>query len=911
MLVGFFRPFGKPLTTFRTTSNNIEQHRTISNHFQQLTFRFPWRAYQQRVLTGLDEFLDDRKLHLVAPPGSGKTVIGLEVLRRLNHPALVLAPTIALREQWVDRFVHDFLQTDVRPDWISTNLRKPGILTVGTYQGLHALDETEFRAFRDAKIGTLVVDEAHHLKRSWWKKLTTLHRILDPTLVALTATPPYDAASDEWARYHEFCGPIDLEISTPELVRAGDLCPHQDLVYTVLPDPDLLAGLRKFRERAAAFFEEICADDTLRFAVQYFEPLHVPDEWTYANVPTAVAMLSYLDRRDRPAHETHTEEVTGSPLELPKFDLAWAERLLDWYLFDDSPHLRLFNWHREGWLHRARRQGLTRRNRLQLREPPAAERLLGAARARLQATQRIVHETHAHEGDATRCLVLTDFVRPEYVVRSAENRTVLDKNGAAPLFEQLRRDVARTYRLGILTGTLIVLPTDTAQQLDPTVKPLPYDATFAQIRPTDENRARLAARVTQLFERGEIHVLIGTRALLGEGWDAPFLTTLILASRVGSFVSSNQMRGRVIRTYRKQPLKTGNVWHLVCIDPTDPAGGADLRQLDRRCRSFVGLDRRDFDNLRITDGTERFQFPKTWSEETITTFNEKQLRRSTRRTNLFDYWKRAIATGTDLRDLIKVAVAQPVRRYRERVRTLRARQRLTNHHEAMTKWRTRRRVADTVTVVGIGAYVGAFVFPPFWSLPYAVEAMVVGSTAWVSSIFALHPGKKPPPEPIMEYTRTHPEDTPYVDQRMRMAQVLLKTLQISAWLKNDVRLNTYLDDEFELNVELENASRTEQQRFMRGLATLFSPIDNPRYVIETEMVDFRGEASVTFVAVPDIFGDHRKTAERFLRRWNVLLPDGKLHFTRNAKGRKLLLRARLRAALHNGQGLPEREHVWR
>ena len=33
--------------------------------------------------------------------------------------------------------------------------------------------------------------------------------------------------------------------------------------------------------------------------------------------------------------------------------------------------------------------------------------------------------------------------------------------------------------------------------------------------------------MTALFERGEINVLVGTAALLGEGWDAPSLDTLV------------------------------------------------------------------------------------------------------------------------------------------------------------------------------------------------------------------------------------------------------------------------------------------------------------------------------------------------------------------------------------------------
>src|SRR5437868_8823662 len=105
-----------------------------------MVFQKTWRAYQARLLEGLDLYLDDRRLHLVAAPGSGKTVLGLEVIRRIDQPTLVLAPTITIRDQWVDRLLDCFLPaSDSRPSWVSTDLRSPAPFTVATYQALHAL----------------------------------------------------------------------------------------------------------------------------------------------------------------------------------------------------------------------------------------------------------------------------------------------------------------------------------------------------------------------------------------------------------------------------------------------------------------------------------------------------------------------------------------------------------------------------------------------------------------------------------------------------------------------------------------------------------------------------------------------------------------------------------------------------
>src|SRR5882724_3647230 len=107
---------------------------------ESMRFQKTWRTYQAEILENLDVYLDDRRLHLAAAPGSGKTVLGLEVIRRVDQPTLVLAPTITIRDQWVGRLLDCFLPAgEPCPSWVSTDLRRPALLTVATYQALHAL----------------------------------------------------------------------------------------------------------------------------------------------------------------------------------------------------------------------------------------------------------------------------------------------------------------------------------------------------------------------------------------------------------------------------------------------------------------------------------------------------------------------------------------------------------------------------------------------------------------------------------------------------------------------------------------------------------------------------------------------------------------------------------------------------
>lgn len=76
---------------------------------QILHFKGTWRSYQQRVLDKYDRYSQDRKIHIVAAPGSGKTTLGIELIKRIDYSALILVPSITIREQWVERICEAFL----------------------------------------------------------------------------------------------------------------------------------------------------------------------------------------------------------------------------------------------------------------------------------------------------------------------------------------------------------------------------------------------------------------------------------------------------------------------------------------------------------------------------------------------------------------------------------------------------------------------------------------------------------------------------------------------------------------------------------------------------------------------------------------------------------------------------------
>ena len=92
--------------------------------------RFDWRPSQRHLLQNVGHAAD-RRWHICAPPGAGKTLIGLELARRVDAPALALAPTTAIRDQW--REATALFGADPKT-FTSTDPAEPAPLLSVTYQ---------------------------------------------------------------------------------------------------------------------------------------------------------------------------------------------------------------------------------------------------------------------------------------------------------------------------------------------------------------------------------------------------------------------------------------------------------------------------------------------------------------------------------------------------------------------------------------------------------------------------------------------------------------------------------------------------------------------------------------------------------------------------------------------------------
>lgn len=663
-----------------------------------MRFSKPWRSYQSRVLEKLPVFLKDRHFHLVAAPGSGKTVIGLEIVRQLSQPTLVLAPTIAIREQWIDRLTRDYTENET-PAWVSRDLAEPQMLTISTYQSL----STEFRKedngadlvarLQNSGISVLVVDEAHHLRAVWWKCLTTVKDALKkPTVISLTATPPIDVPQAEWNRYAAFCGQVDMEVGVPELVAEGNLCPHQDYVLLSTPEGDHVEELRRFRVGVSQLILDLQLDIDLaeklgrRCPVEWITEEDSRD-FIREQQTFYLALATFLQQVGGylPASLRDRFQITGK--ELPnQLDRDWTAVLLQGLLFEFRERILLtkkVHPSLDGRLNdlekRLRNLGAIEKQRVVLDSNEENDKLLRDSPAKLNSIAQIIEHEFDAQSILMRAVILTDHIRKDAFPSATNSEPPLVKLGVVPIFELLRRIRLRAFHLCVLSGSVIIIPAATCDHfraiseaigISPenlTLKPLAHDPGYHEVIIREADRQRAVSAVTQLFQDGEIHCLVGTSSLLGEGWDAPAVNTLILASVIGSFVMSNQMRGRAIRANAAVPDKTANIWHVATVPPDFGDGsfehGRDFAKLARRFEAFhgVGFRLEKEGHAVIENGWRRLGVRASMNADQFNALNREMFRQAEDRDNMRHIWTSAIAPTKDGRFLrpIRVLNAPP------------------------------------------------------------------------------------------------------------------------------------------------------------------------------------------------------------------------------------------------------------
>ena len=882
----------------------------------QLSFKGQWRQYQQRILDKSESFMGDGKIHLVAAPGSGKTTLGIEFIRRFGNPTLILVPTVTIRQQWVDRIKQAFLSdANQAEQLISQDLKRPKMITVATYQALHSsmnqvvgdglIEDTDDTAqqehfnfqdfdirktFEDKDLGTLCLDECHHLRNEWWKSLEIFRKSFPKIkMISLTATPPYEGEPALWERYISMCGEIDEEITVPELVKEGTLCPHQDYVYFAFPTMEERTQLDQFEKQKLNFLTKLSTDINFSNTIQSSPALsnQISDDELLANPKYLSAILIFLRSKELPFPQRFQELLATKTL--PTFTLEWFETLLNGIIF------QVPNWF--GFTEEAFNQlksdlkanGLIERNQVKLIRNKKQDVLLNQSLGKLNAVRDIFKAEYQALGSNLRQLVLTDFIRKDFQVHLGDKNAQFTQLGVLSYFESIRREMIEqswTVPVAVLTGSLVIIPTSAKEHLERLIpnSRLSYDV-IGQLSQEDYLKVSisgsyhdLVTALTQLFQDGYIKVIIGTKSLLGEGWDAPCVNSLILASFVGSFMLSNQMRGRAIRVWPDNPNKTSNIWHLVSINLSPRRWfefqddeekydetlelrlyglSPDLDLLDRRMTQFLGLH---YQEPTIESGIDRLDLNQlTFSQKGLEKLNQNAITLSQKRQELKDRWQEALPLNEEMEVANEVEVDKQFLPLAY----------LNDWKKALLLFQA---LVVSFNIYDASKYVIGGSLSNF-NLTILLLAVIALAIVWGRYAIYKSPYKRL--EVFGEAIHQALLDAGQIETKESAPRVVRDSKQA---LYNAIYLK--------------GASMKEKEIFAQAITEFFAPIENQRYILKAsrKVVD-----QTEYFAVPSMFERRKDDATAFLERIQKSVGKYDLIYIRSAQGRPILLEARIKA----------------
>ena len=582
------------------------------SRFRELQYFGHWRPYHRAALSAFERARHHgaTKMHIVAPPGSGNRLLGVELIRRLGRRTLVLAPNQTTQQQW-PRAVGNF--TQYPKEWAGADELKP--IACFSYQQLCEFDDPELvlarleqsRADEEAEpgledllstgalervqrlasmqVGVVVLDECHHLASLWGHVIRPVIEALGEVfVVGLTATPPVGLPEAEMERYDALLGAVDFTVPTPAVVRDGHLAPYQELAWLTEPRADERDWLAdhdvRFRELTASLREDSAFAD-----------------WVRRRPDLAAPAARFLHWAGRPA--TLRGEAYRQPPGLEDWRALLEDYAVRCLAGADSPEATDRYEEIAGAL---RELGFELTPDGIRSERPDADRLLTGSRAKADAMVEVIAGEAQLRGERLRALVLCDAElaapRPDDALTG-----VLDPAAATARYalQALAADdrTAGLRPLLVSDRGLRCMPADA----DALLEALRADERFTLPEWTAEvdgvlvslasSGAEWMPRVwlelaTALLVEGVTRVVVGTRELLGEGWTVPPLNVLVDLTTARTGASVQQIRGRTLRLDRADPEKVASNWEIVCAAPGLVRGRVDYaRFADKHLQVFA------------------------------------------------------------------------------------------------------------------------------------------------------------------------------------------------------------------------------------------------------------------------------------------------------------------------------------
>ena len=501
-----------------------------------------------------------------------------------------------------------------------------------------------------AGVATIVLDECHHLKAHWAIVVHYLVRRLkraglSPTLIGLTATEP--SGEDRSARrYRALLGDVDAEVPVPAVIRAGHLAPCRQLAWFTLPSTEETTFLATAGEELHHRVGELLlSPDGIDYLLEVVAPPisstapgggsgsgplpriagaddhHVsatakpPEEDELVRRIVAGFDADPLLAASAAALLRKTGSYRGTALStrvvplLPELDLLDLDdelRLLGRYAHDRllaAPERRR-DWESTRELLRGFGLYLTDSGIRAGRSP--VDTITAASRAKDTAVVDILRHELDSIGERLRAVVVTDVAEHSAPHRALDVLGPASRpgpaGGAVRCMSTLLSDAdLRSLHPVLLTSSRLSLASGDTSLLDRLRRstglalPATDDGWMLSVTGQGVGSAGLVLAVSELVTAGEVRLVVGTRGLLGEGWDCPAVNTLIDLTAATTSASTQQLRGRTMRLDPGWADKVAHNWSVICLLPSHPRlrSNPDLNRLRRKAEHLWSLVRID------------------------------------------------------------------------------------------------------------------------------------------------------------------------------------------------------------------------------------------------------------------------------------------------------------------------------
>lgn len=630
-----------------------------------MKFKKEFYHFQNDILAKFESEIKsgEKKIHIVAPPWSGKTIVWLEMVSRISWNALILVPNITLQYQWKDKLEKLFLEANENiEDLVSTDVSVVKKINIITYQALTQSGEwddlimqkilenwfndvkEEFKDYKNFEIylenlknenpDDFVKTLAKYRKKQ--KNITNVEKLLTQKVkdyfqllkdnnIEVIVVDEAHHLTNWWSSVifylWNYLGErfIVWLTATPPFENTDFFVLDDDysnLLWEVdfyVPQPAIVKSWKLAPYQDLVYFVE--PGEELKSNLAKFE---IQLQWFLQehNAKICEVIYTYIEEN----YEKLLKEKSQILLNYLRYLYNYSDKDLSNFVFweENWDKVKLEDIAKTVWKYVSSEKINSNKNFDEIKKifynlgyiwraanfyrfRTPIEMQLIYSKSKIIWVEKILDEEINTLWNDLRCAIITDFLDEN------ENNFLNSKF----ILESIKTKYKK-YNPVLVSGqgNFQFWKNGEIEILNETI-----------------------LEITQRFSDGKMNILIWTRWVLWEWWDCPKLNTLIDLTGIVAYMSVNQVRGRAIRLDLDNPKKTSNVYDVVCVWQ-GMKGNIDVERLLSKHDKFYGID----DSWLIIKWADHIYPDLKENYIHYEKINQNMLKRVTLRDYIYDLW---------------------------------------------------------------------------------------------------------------------------------------------------------------------------------------------------------------------------------------------------------------------------------